>query len=159
MSLSSVKYKTGNLANASERYIAHGCNAQGVMGAGVAKAIRAKYPDAFQFYRWNYEQFGLVLGDIVIYTEPMDGPFAEYSEPDNKIILNCITQEHYGRNPNVQYVDYEAVKSCILKINKIAPGKNVAMSKIGSNHGGGDWDVVEKLLIENAQFQPVVYSL
>ncbi len=35
-----ITYKQGDLMKASETYIAHGCNAQGVMGSGVAKAIR-----------------------------------------------------------------------------------------------------------------------
>lgn len=37
-----------NLLDISHGIIAHGCNAQGVMGAGVAKQIKIKYPTAFE---------------------------------------------------------------------------------------------------------------
>jgi O-acetyl-ADP-ribose deacetylase (regulator of RNase III) len=33
------------------RAIAHGCNCQGSMGAGIAKAIRARYPAMYEEYR------------------------------------------------------------------------------------------------------------
>lgn len=33
-----IQYKTGNLLDTPDSYIVHGCNAQGVMGSGVAKA-------------------------------------------------------------------------------------------------------------------------
>jgi O-acetyl-ADP-ribose deacetylase (regulator of RNase III) len=34
----------GNIVDLSRGFIVHGCNAQGAMNFGVAKAIRDKYP-------------------------------------------------------------------------------------------------------------------
>jgi hypothetical protein len=45
-----IIYKQGDLLDCIEKVIVHGCNAQGVMGSGVALAIRKKYPDAARAY-------------------------------------------------------------------------------------------------------------
>ena len=37
-------YKIEDITKATEQVIAHGCNCQGRMGAGVAKAIARKWP-------------------------------------------------------------------------------------------------------------------
>ncbi|ESQ88967.1 hypothetical protein ABAC460_14395 [Asticcacaulis sp. AC460] len=46
-----IIYKTGDLLEAPERVICHGCNAQGVMGSGIAVPIRNRYPMVFKAYR------------------------------------------------------------------------------------------------------------
>ena len=49
-----IEYRKGDLLKTEIPYIAHGCNAQGVMGSGVAKVIREKWPLAFQVYWEDY---------------------------------------------------------------------------------------------------------
>jgi len=60
-------YRQGDLVMAVEPIIIHGCNAKGVMGSGVAKAIRAYYPDAMmhtnKLVEWDYywdQWYGLI---------------------------------------------------------------------------------------------------
>lgn len=78
--------------------IAHGCNAQGVMGSGFAKAIRDMYPEAFEVYHTTYKHHGLALGEVI-----------PCGNRESRIIANCITQEYYGRDPDSVYVSYDAV--------------------------------------------------
>ena len=99
-----IIYKTGDLLEADECIIAHGCNARGAMGSGVAKAIRAKWPYAYDCYRTFYKRFGLHTGMNV------------WAHCTDKLIINCITQETYGRSEK-RYVDYDAVSSCFKTIN------------------------------------------
>ena len=40
-----------NLLNTQLQFIAHQVNCQGVMGAGVAKALRNKYPELYSQYQ------------------------------------------------------------------------------------------------------------
>lgn len=126
-------YKVGNLVEAPENIIAHGCNAQGVMGSGVALAIRNAFPRAFQEYKNHYAKYGLFIGDNV------------YAPTDGKIIVNCITQEYYGRE-KTRYVSYDAIASCMKKIKSNILLYSVAMPKIGSMLGGGDWNVIEAII-------------
>jgi O-acetyl-ADP-ribose deacetylase (regulator of RNase III) len=46
-----LHYKKGNLLEVKEGIITHGVNCQGVMGSGVALAIKQKYPSAFYSYK------------------------------------------------------------------------------------------------------------
>ena len=150
----------GDLLAAPQRVIAHGCNARGVMGAGIAKAVRAAYPGAYQVYRDKFEREGLVLGEIVPWTSP------------SRVVLNCITQENFGRAAGVRYVDYGAVRHCMRRIENSArkhlaaasgvfhedPG--VAMSRIGSSLGGGDWDEIRAIIEEEiTSIEVFVYTL
>lgn len=146
-----IVYKQGDLLECSENIILHGCNAQSTMGSGVAKAIRAKYPEAFRAYLAGIMELG-----IVTYAA-MD---------DNKIIMNAITQEFYGRQVGKQYVSYEAVRECFQRINWWAGNTykegdaSIAMPKIGAGLGGGEWDVIAQIIEEESvNFQPVVYEL
>ena len=88
-----IEYVTGNLLLTDVKHIVHGCNGRGVMGSGVAKAIRDCYKLAYQDYEDVYNSNGLALGDIVVSVQP-----------DGKTIHNAITQQDYGRDSSRVYV-------------------------------------------------------
>jgi len=141
-----ITYINGDLCKADAPYILHGCNAQGVMGSGVAKAIRTHWPEAYDAYRAEYEKNGLDIGDVVfVHVTHWDNP--KEKEHTCPVICNCITQKFYGRDGK-QYVNYKAVRACLMEIADISRGKKIAMSKIGSSLGGGDWDVIEQIIKE-----------
>ena len=58
--MNKIKVKLGDICSVNSGIIVHGCNAQGVMGSGVAKAIRLKYPQVFEDYKNFKNQFGTV---------------------------------------------------------------------------------------------------
>lgn len=153
-----IIYKTGDLLDCTEPWILHGCNCQGVMGSGVAKAIRDKYPSAYDVYKVWEDQNGLELGGVI---------FAE--QDDGKTIFNGLTQNFYGRDGKC-YVDYNAVREVIEAIDDYAAkhyaAKDVgympivAMPKIGAGLGGGDWKFISTIIEEcSHNFQPVVYTI
>ena len=41
-----IRYEKGDVLTTNDDIIIHGCNSAGVMGAGVALAIKRKYPKA-----------------------------------------------------------------------------------------------------------------
>lgn len=140
-----IKYKIGNLIEAEEVLIAHGCNAEGAMGAGVALAIKHAYPEAYRKYQEEVQH--TYLGDII------------YAPSKEKIILHCITQSSYG-NIKLRYVNYEAVALCMEKIEKNKHYKAIAMPMIGAGLGGGNWNILSAIIEETLQtIQPVVYVL
>jgi O-acetyl-ADP-ribose deacetylase (regulator of RNase III) len=151
-----IKYVKGDLLEAKETYLLHGCNAQGVMGSGVAKAIRAKYPSAYLAYKASEQHNGMRLG-VVTYAEQEDG----------KTVINGITQEFYGRDGK-RYVDCDAVREVVQAVDWLMLSRRsrvfelprVAMPKIGAGLGGGDWEMIEEIIQNNSMyFQPVVYEL
>ena len=46
-----IKYYDGNVVDSTAPIIAHQVNFEGIMGAGVAKNIREKYPDIMKDYQ------------------------------------------------------------------------------------------------------------
>lgn len=143
-----IEYRKGDLLQSDVRHIVHGCNAQGVMGSGIAKAIRAKYPSAYQDYNDMYNSVGLNLGDICISVQD-----------DQKIIYNAITQQNYGRDANVVYVSYWAIAEVFRKIEQHGVGE-IGLPMIGAGLANGDWNVISAI-IENTlnKTQPIVYVL
>lgn len=148
--MTKIKYVKGDLLEAPEQFLLHGCNAQGVMGSGVAKLIREKWPKAYADYRSTYHSFGLTLGSIV----------SSY-QSDSRCILNAITQETYGREG--VHVSYWAIANVMRQLdqNRIVKSVgSVAMPMIGAGLAGGDWNVIEAIIENTANnFQPVIYHL
>jgi O-acetyl-ADP-ribose deacetylase (regulator of RNase III) len=154
-----IRYVVGDLIKAPEPIIAHGCNAQGVMGSGVALAIKQAFPTAYRTYAQKImtekDRDPFVPGDII------------FAYCNGKAIANCITQEFYGR-ANKQYVDYNAIRECMRRLNTYCHDGNfggpafeaVAMPKIGAALGGGDWKIISEIIQESMfHAEPVVYVL
>ena len=51
----SVVHVVGDLLGSDEKFVAHGCNTQGVMGAGIAGLIAQRYPEVERSYRNLFE--------------------------------------------------------------------------------------------------------
>lgn len=154
-----IEYVKGDLFATDIQTIVHGCNAQGVMGSGVAKIIREKYPKAYERYRNEYEKSNsLELGSIIAV------PCGDrVKDPENyKVIINAITQDFYGRDGR-RYVSYDAVASCMQKINRLFELygiSKVAMPQIGAGLGMGDWNVIAAIIeSELKNVKPYVYML
>lgn len=147
-----IEYINGDLFKTDIHYIAHGCNAQGVMGSGVAAIVRRDYPEAYKAYVYHHEHVKpWELGDI------------QFAYSNGKTIINAITQNFYGRTGD-RFVDYDAVAKAMRDINRVLRempmGRKVAMPQIGAGLGGGDWDVLAEIIEkELVDVQPVVYIL
>lgn len=144
-----IRYVTGSLVEADELCLVHGCNAQGKMGSGVAKAIREQFPDAYTAYMKAHETNGLTLGDTI------------WAESRDKLIANGITQQYYGYD-NKRYIDYDAINRVMETVHEQAAIEKfgVAMPLIGSGLGGGSWKQVASIIERNfTDVEPVVYIL
>ncbi len=123
------KVKVGNLFdNVEHGFIMHGCNAQGVMGSGVANIIRLEYPKAYEVYALQYPHY--ILGEVI-----------PVKVADNLVIVNAITQDDYGTH-KVQ-VDYDAVEQACRGVKHLAnsgmiESKNISFPFIGAGLAGGD---------------------
>lgn len=128
-----------------DNIIVHQVNCQGVMGAGLAKQIRANYPVVYQTYKDEIDRrkqardrfssvdgYGMLGRIQVVHT---DGP----------TIINLFAQNYYGRDK--QYTDYTAFKSCLKTVNTLFKGKTISIPwGIGCGLAGGDWDKILSLI-------------
>jgi O-acetyl-ADP-ribose deacetylase (regulator of RNase III) len=138
----SIKVVKGNVLSIDKGIIVHGCNCQGVMGAGIAYAIKNQYPLAFNLYRQQYELSGLKLGEILpVLVSP------------KKYIMNAMTQNLYPVYKN-RNVSYDAIAECFSRVNDFALGLasqseeqiTVAFPAIGAGLGGGDWNILSQII-------------
>lgn len=129
--------EVGDILTNASGIIVHGCNAQGVMGSGLAKQIKEKYPTAFNVYRQAHLETGLFLGDVI---------FAKIN--DDLIIANAITQRDYGKVPNHRYVSYGAIKDCFTTITSVAATlkMQVHYPLIGAGLANGDWSIISEII-------------
>lgn len=137
-----MQYKLGNLLDITSGIIAHGCNAQGVMGSGVALAVKNNYPECFAQYVHDIQINSFWVGENSI-----------YHHSEELTIVNCITQMYYGRDGS-KYVSYDAVDQCMRRLFKLANEleKDVHLPKIGAGFGGGNWNIIKTIIEENARY-------
>lgn len=132
-----IKIVEGNILNAPDDIICHQVNCQGVMGSGLAKQIRNKYPEVYTNYR-SY---------LINYTGKILGSVNSVLCHDGKIVFNLFGQDKYGRDK--QYTDYEALKSALSSLNLFASYKKLSIAipyNLGCGLAGGDWNIVYKII-------------
>ena len=141
-----VTYKQGNLLNSGCNIICHQVNCQGVMGSGIALEIRNRFPEAYATFRKTFLNGGNKLGAIDIV----------YETQDNKgiYICNMYAQAHYLPR-GVNHTDYIAFRTCLQKlkdgINQQFKDATIRIGfpfKIGCGLGGGNWNIVSKIIEE-----------
>lgn len=150
MKIKYVKDDLFNFVNYGCVHLAHGCNSKGKMGKGIALEIKNR----FNFAYLDYVKSDRELGTVV------------RSHSLSCVIYNCITQQNYGNNPNIQYVSYEAIEKCVDFISKDLEWHQnpdlvrVAMPKIGSSLGGGDWNIISEIIEKSSKsFTPLVFTI
>ena len=117
----------------------HGCNAQGVMGAGVAKMVRSEFKFAYDAYMDVHAGGigGLVVGDCIFAVDPETG----------FVVGNAITQLNYGTDR--RQVNYEAVYRSLELVRDYAirhDMRKIAMPMIGCGLAGGEWAIVHAMI-------------
>ncbi len=113
------------------------CNAQGVMGSGLAKAIRDAYPAVYTDYRASGFKLGSISTTII----------------GDKTIFSAITQDRYGYDGS-RYVNYEALYSTLeeardrlLTVGVLSNRPSLGIPHLlSSDRAGGSWKVVSAMV-------------
>ena len=123
--------------------IPHGVNCQGVMGSGVALAIKNKWPNIFEEYKKQGKGEHL-LGITHIIRVP---------DKSDLFVANCYTQVYYGKDGK-KYADVNAVESCLDAVFFFAKTYDIPIHspQLGGGLGGLNWNneimPIFELLIE-----------
>lgn len=137
----------GDILNVERGILVHQVNSQGVMGAGLAKAIKEKYPIIF-------EKYSTVCLNAKEDTSSLLGKIQVIQVEDNKelYIVNLFGQNHYGRGK--RHTDYTAFREAFSKLIKFSVEKKLPLyvpDRIGCNLAGGEWSVIEKIIVEELE--------
>lgn len=135
-----IKIIEGNVLNQPVNVIAHQVNCRGVMGAGLAKQIRDKYPKTYQRYKelcdWKGSE---ALGRAQVTLPIIKKDF---------YVINMFAQEGYGRDK--RYTDYIALHSCLVRVRHFMCQNNLKTLALpyglGCGLAGGDWKLVYEII-------------
>lgn len=128
--------REGDVLTSSANIIAHQVNCRGVMGAGLAKQIRIKFPKVFAEYsvlcnRCKENDDAKMLLGVV-----------QFVNVDSKIFANCFAQLNY--NAKIKQTQDKYFKECMVTLEKYAREEgltSVAIPyKMGCGLAGGNWD-------------------
>lgn len=146
-----MKEITGNLLDIQKGILVHGCNCQGVMGSGVALAVKNKYKGTHTIYREVWRSVGLSLGSVILCAGLNYGSKNEHRPyeahvsdelPDDLFVVHAMTQFAYGTDK--RHVDYDAISACFAQVKLLARDFKLPVyyPLIGAGLGGGDWSEI-----------------
>ena len=132
-----------NIFTCSENIIVHQTNCQGVMGHGIAKQIKQKYPEVFNgYYHHCKTTMAKELLGTALICECNDG----------KYIANIFGQFSYGEGLQT---DYDMLQKGLEEVKEFAEQHNLTVAipyKIGCGLANGDWNIVSDII--NKTFNP-----
>jgi O-acetyl-ADP-ribose deacetylase (regulator of RNase III) len=123
------------------RIIAHCMNDVGVMGAGVALAIRNKWPVVYTHYMSWYHNY--------ITDPPFELGQVQFVNISTDItVANMIGQEGVVFHNGMPPIRYPAIAQCLKDLAAFASFKNATIHcpKFGSGLAGGRWGIIEGMI-------------
>jgi O-acetyl-ADP-ribose deacetylase (regulator of RNase III) len=137
-------YSKTNILDSTADVVVCLVNTVGVMGAGLARAFRLRYPDYYQDYRLACLQspHRLEPGSIHIYDVP---------EPQNayKRIISFPTKKHWSNPSELEYIRDGMKAFMNWYYQNYQSVSSVSFPKLGCGLGGLDW---------SNQVYPIIYD-
>lgn len=160
-----IKIVNGDLLQSNLPLIAHQTNCLGVMGAGIAKAIKNKwgivytqYVDKCRHYNYSKELLGKCQ---VCVTE--DTPI--------KFVANLFGEYSFTESVapfENRHTDYDALKEALLHLKAVCGNTEITEIgipyKLGCGLAGGDWDgvvypMLQELFANDSTITLYIYKL
>lgn len=138
-----IKNINGNLLDSNAEYIMHQVNCQGVMGSGVAKAIKDKWPVVFEKYEGVVELANAADGESLL------GRVLPVKVSPTQTVMNLFGQNLFGYDGD-RYTSYDAIDRCIRRVAercREAGVKSVALPwHMSSDRGGANWNIIMEMI-------------
>ena len=132
--------------------IAHSCNTRNIMGAGIAKQIKNRYPQAYEAdtkaYNTEYDKNGQYVHWLGKFSKAeINSKFL----PDNKgYIYNMYTQASVGEGRQVSYeVFWQALKRVEQDLLMMDDGNLPVLGlpyQISCGLAGGSWGIIKAII-------------
>ena len=136
-----IKHIKCDIFKSGADIICHQVNCQGVMGSGIAKQVRERYPWVYAHYKQLCKNFRNRKEDLLGMVQGV------YIDEETKI-LNLYAQLNYGYDGKC-YTNYDALKKTLMYISSRYPRNIIAIPYLmGCHRGGGDWNIVYKMIEE-----------
>ena len=115
-------------------------NTRGVMGAGLARQFKQRYPSMFAAYR-DRCQLGLVrIGAIDVHV-------VEEASSSRVIIANFPTKQHWRDPSKLPWIESGLV--ALRRVIAESGARSVAVPPLGCGLGGLDWSDVSSRIVQS----------
>lgn len=128
-----IEYKKGNILESKAEALVNPVNCVGVMGAGLAKQFKKKFPNMFNHYRTICFNKSLDIGKI------------DYCKEKDKVIFNFPTKIHWKNKSLIEYID-KGIDALILIVEELDV-KSIAVPMLGCELGGLNKQIVHTLIV------------
>jgi len=134
-----IIYKKGNLLEDDAETLVNAVNTVGVMGAGIARQFKEKFPDMFVVYESACQRGELQLGTMHV---------VQVKENDTtRYIINFPTLAHWSDKSTLATI--ESGLADLVRVVQEKGIQSIAIPPLGCGVGGLEWEDV-RLLIEGA---------
>lgn len=138
-----------NLIDSDADVIAHQTNCLGIMGSGVAVAIKRKWPEVFREYRlYCHEEEPLGTTQLIKISE-------------SQYVANVFGQYSIGREQ--RQTDYNALKTALQSLKNQMQTLNLKFVAfpvyMGAARGGGSWESILNMILEVFKFSGISIEL
>ena len=138
-----IKIIDCNVFESGADVICHQVNCKGVMGTGVAKQVKERYPHVFEEYKSVCDaepDAKYLLGAICCVPVGKD--------EKTQIICSLFGQDNY-RGSGFCFTDYTALRIALERVREKYGDKTIALPyRMSCSLAGGDWRLVEKIILD-----------
>lgn len=146
-----MKYISADILEATTEAVVNPVNCVGVMGAGLARQFRDRYPSMFSHYRDACRRGILIPGRLHIYDrETFNPPF---------YIINSPTKKDWRDPSKLEYIESGLI--ALVGVLRSMGINSVSVPKLGCGLGGLNWVDVNSLIkkyLNDVDCQVVVYG-
>jgi O-acetyl-ADP-ribose deacetylase (regulator of RNase III) len=142
-----MKVSVGNiLEEVKSGVIIQQVNAQGVMGSGIAKVIREKWPVV-----WDEYNLWIKPAVQIRHGEPALGKVLLTQVEPTLVLANVVGQQFYRRQGDPEgrrYTSYDALDRAFTSLADTLQGLQVSLHfpLLGSDRGGAHWPIVRAIM-------------
>jgi O-acetyl-ADP-ribose deacetylase (regulator of RNase III) len=144
-----MRINKGDLFTSDCEALGHGVNVRGLMGAGIAKTFKERYPENYLSYGQQCKVNGLIPGGVLVvpcYEADMNAKHVQ------RYIVNMASQRQPGPDATYSWLFSSALAAA--KQLKSIGVYECAIPEIGCGIGGLEWPVAELILTTIEQLVP-----
>lgn len=130
-----IHYVAGDIFTSSAEALVNPVNTTGVMGAGLAREFRRRFPDAYIAYAEACRRGKVQIGRVFVYDRGRAFP---------RYILHFPTKRHWRNPSRMEYI--EKGLDDLVRVVHLLGVRHVAVPALGAGLGGLRWDDVRALM-------------
>ncbi len=130
-----VTFIQGNIFNSKCQTVVNTVNCVGVMGKGIAKVYKLRYPSMFEQYQEHCRNKVIGIGKLWLYDKQENAPW----------VLNFPTKYHWKYPSKIEYIEKGLQK--FIEAYKAKGITSIAFPLLGTHNGGLDTDEVKNLMV------------